>query len=138
MTKARGKARTKKSRNLVEDLDAEYSAKKRSIFGDTKAEETKSRGYSDDEDSARFQDNEDISMKKQGYGTVYYRTTAKRGLWELQVPYYTAKRNPRDIDSKKGDDSYDEEDKSKRKYAGNDAPDSNNSGDNGYDDSSKD
>ena len=71
---ARGKAMTKKSRTIVEDLDAEYLAKKRSIFGDTEAEDTKRKGASDNEDSAGSQDDENISMKKQGSGTVYDRT----------------------------------------------------------------
>ena len=133
-----GKASTNKSTKIVEDLDAEYSSNKRSIFGDTEAEDTKRRVASDDEESAGFQDNEDISMKKQGYGTVYYRTTAKRGLWELQVPYYTAKRKRRGIYTKKVDDSSYEERQSKRKDAGDNVPDSNNSGDDGEDDSSED
>ena len=127
---ARGKARTKKSRNLVEELDAEDSAKKRSIFGDNKAEDTKSRGASDNEDSAGSQDDEDISMKKEGSGTVYDRTPAKRGRWEPQYPAYNAKSNPRDVYTKKVDDSSNEEDKSKRKDTGYNAPDPNNSGDN--------
>ena len=47
---ARGKYGTMKSRTLVEDLDAEDSEKKRSIFRDTKAEDTNIRGASEDED----------------------------------------------------------------------------------------
>ena len=76
---ARDKTRTKKYRTLAEDLDAEDLAKKRSIFGDTKAEDTKSRGAPDDEDSAGSQDDEDISMKKQGYDTVYDRNPLRWG-----------------------------------------------------------
>ena len=77
-------------------------------------------------------------MKKQGSGTVYDRTPAKRGRWQPQSPAYTAKSMPRDIYTKKGDDSSNKEEQSKRKDAGNDAPDPKKCGDDGYDDSSKD
>ena len=122
----------------MEDLNAEDLAKKRSIFGDTEAEDTNRRGASDNEDSAGSQDDKDISTKKQGSGTVYDKTPDKRGRREPQAPAYTAKRKPRDLYTKKGDDSSDEEEQSKRKDAGDDAPDPNNSGNNGDDDSSKD
>ena len=134
----RGTARTKKSRTLVEDLDAEDSTKKRSIFGDIEAEGIEIRGDSDDEDSSGSQDDEDISMNKQGSGTVYDRTPAKRGRWEPQDPAYTDNRKPRYLYKKKGDDSYDKEEEYKRKDAGNEAPDPKDSGDDGDDDSSKD
>ena len=58
----------------MEDLDADYLANKRSIFGDIKSEDTKSRGASYYEDSAGSQDGEDVSMKKQVSGRVYDRT----------------------------------------------------------------
>ena len=106
---ARGKAMTKKSRTILEDLDAEDSAKKRSIFGDTDAEDTNRRVASDDEDSAGYQDYDDISMKKQGAGTVYYMTPANRGRWEPHAPAYITKRNQRDIYANKGDDSLDKQ-----------------------------
>ena len=97
---ARGKSRTKKSGTLVESLDVEDSEKKRCIFGDTNVENTKSRGASDNEDSAGSQDDEDISIKKQDSCMVYDRTPAKRRRWEPQNPVYTAKREPRDIYTK--------------------------------------
>ena len=74
-----GKVRTNKSRTLVEDLDAEDLSKKRSIFGDTKTEDTKIRGASDNEDFCGSQDDEDISMKKQVYGMVCGRTLLRGG-----------------------------------------------------------
>ena len=135
---ASGKDRTKKSRSLGEDLDAEDLANKRWIFGDTEAEDTKSGGASDNEDSAGAQDDKDIYMKKQVYGTVYDRTPAKRGRWEPQDPSYMAKRTSRDLCTNKGDGSSNKEDQSKSKDAGYDAPDPNNSGDDRYNDSSKD
>ena len=119
---ARGKSRTKKCRTLVEDLDADDSSKKRSIFGDTKAEGTNSRGASDDEDSNGSQDDADISVKKQGSGTVYDRTPTKRGSWDPQAPAYTANSNPMDLYTKKGDDSSNEEDQYKRKDADDNTP----------------
>ena len=121
----------------MDDLDAEYLANKSSIFGNTEAEDTKSRGVSDNEDSAGSQDNEDISMKKQGSYTVYDRIPAKRGRWYPQAPTYTAKRNPRYIYKKKGDNSSNEEDTYKRKDAGDGAPDTNDSGDDRDNDTSK-
>ena len=81
----------------MEDLDVKDLAKIRSIFRDTEAKETKSRGASDDEDPDGYQDDADISMNKQGSSTVYDRTPAKRGRWEPQVPAYTVKRKPKDL-----------------------------------------
>ena len=104
---ARGKSRTEKSRTLVEGFVAEDLAKKISIFGDTEAGDTKSRGYSCNEDSTGSKDDEDISMKKQGSGTVYDRTPTKRGRRYSQAPAYNTKKNPRNIYTKKGDDSSD-------------------------------
>ena len=135
---ARGKSRTNKSRTLVEDLDADNSANKRSIFWDTEDEDSKSMGALDNEDSAGYQEDENISVKKQGSGTVYDRTPARRGRWEPQASAYNAKRKPRDIYTKKVDDSSEKEEQSKRKDAGNDAPDPNGSGEDEDDDSSKD
>ena len=123
---AKGKSRTKKSCTLVEYLDAEDSAKKRSIFEDTKAEDTRIRGASDDEDSAGSQDDEDISMKKQGSRTVYDRNPAKREHWDPEDPAYTTKRKPRNIYTHKGGDYSYKEKQSKRRDAGDDAPDPNN------------
>ena len=120
----------------MEDLDAEDLAKERSIFGNTKSEETESRGALDDEYSDGYQDDEDISMKKQGSGTFYDRNLAKRGSSEPQAPAYTVKRKPNDLYTKKGDESSNKEKQSKRKDAGDNSPDPNDSGDNGEDDSS--
>ena len=65
-------------------------------------------------------------MKKQGAGAVYYGNPTKSGRRELQAPVYTVKRKPRDLYTKKVDESSDEEEqsKSKRKDAGDDSPDS--------------
>ena len=121
----------------MDDLDAEYLENKDSIFGNTEAEDTKSRGASDNEDSGGSQDDEDISMKKQGSATVYDSTPAKRGRWYPQAPTYTSKRNPSYIYKKKGDNSSNEEEKYKRKDAGDDAPGTNDSGGDGDNDTSK-
>ena len=75
-------------------------------------------------------------MKKQGSGTFYDRTPAKRGRWEPQAPAYTVKRKPNDLYTKKGDESSNKEKQSKRKDACDNSPDPNDSGDNGEDDSS--
>ena len=77
-------------------------------------------------------------MKKQGPGKVYDITHAKRGFRKPKAPAYTAKKNRKDLYRNKGDDSSDEDEQSKRKRkdAGKDISDPNDSGDDGEDDSS--
>ena len=79
-------------------------------------------------------------MKKQVSGKVYDSIPAKRGSSKLKDPAYTAKKNPKDLYTKKGNDSSNEDDQSKGKKrdAGDDISDPNDSGDNGDDDSSGD
>ena len=79
-------------------------------------------------------------MKKQGSGKIYDSTPVKRGYRKPKAPAYTANKNPKDLYTKKGDDSSDKEEqsKSKRKDAGNDSSDPNDSSDNRDDDSSGD
>ena len=79
-------------------------------------------------------------MKKQGSGKVYDSTPAKRGSRKPKDPAYTAKKNPKDLYTKKCDDSSNKENQSKgkKKDAGKDSSDPTDSGDNGDDDSSED
>ena len=79
-------------------------------------------------------------MRKQGSVKVYDSTPAKRGPRNPKSPAYTAKKNPKDLYTKKGDESSDKEEKSKRKRkdAGDDSSDPNDSGDDRDNDSSRD
>ena len=79
-------------------------------------------------------------MKKQGSVKVYDSTTAKRGSSKTKAPAYTAKKKPKDLYTKKGDESSDKEDQSKgeRKYAGDNNSNPEDIGDNREDDSSGD
>ena len=77
-------------------------------------------------------------MKKQGSGKLYDSIPAKRGSRKPKAPAYTAKKNPKDLYTKKGDDSSDEEEQSKGENndAGDDSSDPKDSGDNRDNDSS--
>ena len=79
-------------------------------------------------------------MKKQVYGKVYDSTPAKRGPRKPKAPAYTAKKYPKDLYMKKGDESSNKEEqsRSKRKDAGDNSCGLNDSGDDRDNDSSRD
>ena len=128
---ARGKIKTKQYSTLKKGLDAESSADNKYQPEFPQTEDSNGERNSNNDESFDSNYDEEIPMKKQGSGKFYYSTPAKRGSRKPKAPAYNAKKNPKDIYTKKGDDSSYEEEQSKggRKYAGDDSSDSNNSGD---------
>ena len=60
---------------------------------------------SNDDDSFDSKYDEEILMKKQGSGKVYDSTPAKRRSRKPKSPAYTAKKKPKYLYTKQGDDS---------------------------------
>ena len=115
MTVARGKSKTKQSSTLEKYLDAGASADNKDQTEVSQNEESTGEGTSNFDDSFDSKYYEEISMKKQGSGKVYDSTPAKRGSSKPKAPAYTAKKKPKDIYTKKGDDSSNKEEQSKGK-----------------------
>ena len=137
---ARCKSKTKQSSILEKDLDAEASSDNKDQTENYQTEDSTGEGTSNDDNSFDFNYNEEIPMNKQGSVKVYDSTTAKRGSSKTKAPAYTSKKKPKDLYTKKGDESSDKEDQSKgeRKDAGDDSSDLYYSSDNRDDDSSGD
>ena len=135
---ARFKSKTKKSSTLEKDLDAETSADNKDQTEVSQTDDSNGEGTSNDDESFDSNYDEEIPMKKKGSGKVYDSTPAKRGSRKPKSPAYTAKKNPKDLYTKKGDEYSNKEEqyKGKRKYAGNNSSDPDDSGDNGDNDSS--
>ena len=137
---ARGRSKTKQYSNLEKDLDDEASADNKDQTEVYQTKDSTGEGTSKYDDSFDSNYDEEIPMKKQGSGKVYDSTPAKRGSRKPKDPAYTAKKNPKDLYTKKCDDSSNKENQSKgkKKDAGKDSSDPTDSGDNGDDDSSED
>ena len=129
---ARGKGKTKQSSNIEKDLDDEASADNKDKSEVSQTEDSTGENNSNNDDFLDSNYDEEIPMKKQGSGKVYDSTPAKRGYRKPKASPYTAKKKLKYLYTKKGDDSSDEEEKSKgkRKDAGGDSSDPNDSSDN--------
>ena len=129
---ARGKGKTKQSSTMEKDLDDEASVENKDKSEISKTEDSTGEGNSNNYDSLDSNYDEEIPKKKQGSGKVYDITPAKRGSRNPKASPYTDKKNLKYLYTKKGDDSSEEEEQSKgkRKDAGGDSSDTNDSSEN--------